>query len=175
MIPFILPNLYHRIKTLPKKELSSDANYYDWMEDIWKYVEPSYAAFISWASQRCEGDVTELGCGDGNIGKKLNAKYFYDYIESFEGVKHIDLTKECIGELKGDTFILSHVLEHLPDPKQTIKNLYSSLKSGNRIIICVPDGGHYESTALPFQQYILAKVNIYTIYTHGQVRIFTIH
>ena len=100
MIPFIIPNLYNRLNNLPKKELAEDANYYDWMEDIWMYVEPSYDAFASWARQRCEGVVTDLGCGNGVIGEKLHADYFYDYIKSFEGVELIDLTSDDLPELK---------------------------------------------------------------------------
>lgn len=157
MTPFILPNLYHRLSTLPKKPLASDSNYYDWMEDIWKYVEPSYEAFCAWARQRCLGEVTELGCGDGNVGKKLRAKYFYDYIAGFGEVRLLDLNSYHLPKLSGDTFILSHVLEHLSRPKHTLDNLFHTLKSGDRIIICVPDGGHLESTALPFQQYIPAN------------------
>ncbi len=154
MIPFILPNLYHRIKDLPKKDLAVDSNYYDWMEDIWKYVEPSYDAFSAWAKQRCFGEITDLGCGNGYIGKKLGAKYFYDYIKSFNEVEVFDLMNLYDLHLKGNTFILSHVLEHLQYPKEVLLDLFENLKSGDRIILCVPDGGHLESTALPFQMYI---------------------
>lgn len=154
MIPFILPNLYYRLSKLPKKELASDSNYYDWMEDIWRYVEPAYAAFYAWAKQRCEGEVTDLGCGDGNVGKALGAVYFYDYVQTFDWVKPLDLMADTLPNLDGNTFILSHVLEHLENPKTALKNLFNTLQSGNRLIICVPNGGNIESTALPMQQYI---------------------
>lgn len=154
MIPFILPNLYYRLNQLPECELKEDSNYYDWMADIWQYVEPAYAAFYVWAKQRSNGEVTDLGCGDGNIGKALGAKYFYDYVISFEGVEFINLMDNNIPPLKGNTFILGHVLEHLIDPKSALQNLFNTLTSGNRLIICVPNGGNVESTALPMQQYI---------------------
>lgn len=154
MIPFIVPNHYYRLHGLPEKQLSADANYYDWLKDLWLYVEPAYAAFYAWARQRCEGEVSDLGCGDGNVGKALDAKYFYDYVQAEEWVKPLDLMSDPIPQLMGDTFILSHVLEHLEKPKHALKNLFDTLRSGNRIIICVPDGGYLESTALPFQQFI---------------------
>lgn len=47
MIPFIIPNLYNRLNKLPVKDLQEDSNYYDFMEDIWKHVEPAYHAFYS--------------------------------------------------------------------------------------------------------------------------------
>ncbi|NJO61522.1 MAG: class I SAM-dependent methyltransferase [Richelia sp. RM2_1_2] len=139
---------------LPEKDLSSDSNYYDWMKDIWLYVEPAYAAFYAWAKQRCEGEITDLGCGDGNVGRAIGATHFYDYIQAEEWIKPIDLMSSSIPPLQGDTFILSHVLEHLTDPKTALKNLFTALKSGDRLIICVPNGNNPESTALPFQQYI---------------------
>ena len=156
MVPFIVPNLYNRLSKLPVKNLESDANYYDWLEDIWLHVEPAYEAFYAWAGQRCRGDVTDLGCGNGNAGQKLNAKYYYDYVQSFPEVKFLDLNAEIgsLPKLEGDTFILSHVLEHLNEPKRSLAALSHTMKSGDRLIICVPDGGIMESTAIPFNQYI---------------------
>lgn len=154
MIPFILPNLYNRLHRLPKTDLAEDANYYDFMEDIWLHCEPAYEAFYAWARQRCEGDVTDLGAGNGNAGKKLNAKHYYDYIQSFPECQKIDLNKPLTETLLGDTFILSHVLEHLTDPKQSLKYLWNKLDSGDRLIICVPDATRVNNTAIPFHQYI---------------------
>lgn len=153
-VPFILPNLYYRLHKLPIKELSKDSNYYTWMEDIWKYVEPSYEAFYSWARQRCSGVITDLGCGNGNAGKALGATHFYDYVKGFPEVEFIDLNDMSYKTLLGNTFILSHVLEHLRDPKTTLEMIKGSILPGSKIIICVPDGGSLESSALPFQQYI---------------------
>lgn len=99
------------------------------------------------------GEVTDLGAGDGNVGKALGAKYFYDYIASFEGCEEIDLMKS-LPILKGDTFVLSHVLEHLPDPKFALQNLQNAMKDGDRLIICVPNAANAENTAIPFHQYI---------------------
>ena len=154
MVPFILPNLYNRLSKLPKTELSSDSNYYDFMEDLWFNFEPGYEAFYTWARQRSEGEITDLGCGDGNVGRKLSAKYYYDFLTVAPGCMHLDLNQLIAEKLSGDTFILSHVLEHLKDPKKSLQNLYDALDSGNRIIISVPDAGVPESTAIPYHQYI---------------------
>ena len=154
MTPFIIPNMYRQLNKLPKKEISVNSNYYDYMEDLWAHHEPGYEAFYAWARQRCEGEVADLGCGSGVVGKKLNASYYYDFIQSFEGVQELDLTKEIKGPLKGKTFVLSHVLEHLNKPKKTLANLFDILESGNRLIISVPDGNVIESTAIPYNQYI---------------------
>jgi SAM-dependent methyltransferase len=154
MIPFILPNLYYRLHSLPKKELDTDSNYYDWMTDIWLHVEPAYEAFYAWARQRCNGTISDLGCGDGNVGKKIGASYFYDYVQSFPECLPLDLTSPIDSPLNGNTFILSHVLEHLPNPKDSLRYLFNALKSGDRLIISVPDGSKVDSTAIPFNQYI---------------------
>ena len=154
MIPFILPNLYNRLSKLPKKSATADANYYDFMEDLWFNFEPGYEAFYAWAKQRAQGEITDLGCGDGNVGKKLGATYYYDYIQTVPNCMPIDLNAPLYEKLKGDTFVLSHVLEHLKDPKNTLKNLYDILDSGKRVIIAVPDASKADSTAIPFNQYI---------------------
>lgn len=153
MIPFILPNNYLRLKDLPVQQVETDSNYYAWMADIWQYVEPAYAAFVVWARQRCEGDVADLGAGDGNVGRSLNAKYFYDYQSTFDQCQVLDLTAN-FDKPQGDTLILSHVLEHLPNPKRSLQTLKDKIDVGTRIIICVPDGGSSLNTALPFHQYI---------------------
>jgi SAM-dependent methyltransferase len=154
MTPFIIPNLYHSLSKLPKTDITVDANYYAYLEDLWAHHEPGYEAFFAWAKQRCYGDVSDLGCGSGVVGKKLNAKYFYDFIAGFDGVRELDLTKPITTKLLGDTFILSHCLEHLPKPKDSIKNLFDALNTGSRLIISVPDGAVIESTAIPYNQYI---------------------
>lgn len=154
MIPFILPNLFNRLNKLPKTELAEDANYYDWMEDIWLHCEPAYEAFYAWAKQRCSGEVSDLGCGNGNAGKKLNAKYYYDFIQSFPECEFLDLNNPIPNKLKGDTFIICHTLEHLTNPKQSLQYLFDNFKSGDRLIICVPDASRVNNTAIPFHQYI---------------------
>lgn len=154
----IYENLFHRLSKLPVKEVTTDANYYDQQRDIQEYVAPAYAAFIKWAEQRCNGEITDLGCGDGNVGKALGAKYFYDYITGFDGVEVLDISSYIPkNSLKGDTFILSHVLEHIKDSENALLNLYNGLKSGDRIIIAVPNGAEVNNTCLPFNQYIPAN------------------
>lgn len=154
MIPFILPNLYYRLSKLPVTNLTEDANYYDWMKDIWLHVEPAYEAFYAWARQRCEGEISDLGCGDGNVGRKVGATRFYDYVQSFPECQPLDLTNPITTPLEGNTFILSHVIEHVPKPKDSLQYLFNSLKSGDRIIISVPDASVTESTSIPYNQYI---------------------
>ncbi len=154
----IYENLYPRLSKLPVKKVTTDANYYDWQKDIQLYVAPAYAAFIEWAKQRVEGEVADLGCGDGNVGKALGARYFYDYIAGFEGVEVLDITKPIPeGVLKGDTFVLSHVLEHLLYPEDALVHLWAAMKEGDRLLIAVPNAGEVNNTCLPFNQYIPAN------------------
>ncbi len=38
-----------------------------------------------------------------------------------------------------DVVVLKHVLEHLVDPKNTLKKIYSVLKKGGILVMCVPN------------------------------------
>lgn len=49
-----------------------------------------------------------------------------------------------------DTVYASHVLEHLKDPIEGLKNWYRVLRPGGHLIVCLPDRDRYEKrTKLP--------------------------
>ena len=90
--------------------------------------------------------ICDFGCGSGDFLRlaKPYAKSIYgveiqkDYNLSLNKEKircftDIDMIKE-----KLDTFFLFHTFEHLPDPINTLKEIYSKLDTGGKIIIEVP-------------------------------------
>ncbi len=110
----------------------------------------------------CSGNILEIGSGIGNISKFfleenfdislsdlsdnyfkiLNGK-FSDY-KSLKDIFTLDFAEKeletryphLIG--KFDTVFALNVLEHVPDHKQAIKNCYSLLKPGGKLVILVP-------------------------------------
>jgi len=104
--------------------------------------------------------VMEIGCGIGNFSKKLfpRKKYYVtdinplylDYLRNLQisrpylEVCYCDITdKETMPEFKEDeiidTIICMNLLEHIDDEKTALTNIKSTLHSGGRAIILVPN------------------------------------
>lgn len=105
-----------------------------------------------------EGDnVLDVGCSSGNFGevliklknctvtgldldkedinkasKKLN--------KAIVGDINDELTRKKLG--KYDIIIFADVIEHLPEPRETLKNIKSLLKNNGRIIFSIPHMAH---------------------------------
>ncbi|MEK6288873.1 MAG: glycosyltransferase [Acidobacteriota bacterium] len=101
--------------------------------------------------------VLEIGAGIGNltnqfiprelyVASDINPNYLH-YLRSYSigkpylRVMHIDAgNREHFAGLEGqfDTVVMLNVLEHLPDERQALSNLWSALEPGGRAIILVP-------------------------------------
>ena len=101
--------------------------------------------------------VLEIGAGIGNITSELIPRdryvasdinpHYLQYLENFTlgkpylSVKKIDLEHPSdFAGLEGsfDTVICLNVLEHVADPVTSLRNLYSALKPGGRLVLYVP-------------------------------------
>jgi len=101
--------------------------------------------------------VLELGAGIGSltsqfiprdlyVGSDINPNYLhylrsYSFGKPYLRVKEIDAENpEHFHGLEGqfDTAIMLNVLEHLADPQQCLRNLWSALEPGGKAIILVP-------------------------------------
>lgn len=137
-----------------------------------KYI-PSSIAGLSKAQEeiRCmflnelkPGKVLDVGCGDGkflNLMRRLNWEvYGLDFdpkaIESAKSKYGLDLHT---GDLQSanfpdnnfDAVTLSHVIEHVPDPIELLKEVRRVLKPGGRLSVTTPNAhsfGHQQ-----FQRY----------------------
>jgi len=67
-----------------------------------------------------------------------------------------------------DVITLFHVLEHLPDPKKTIQDLYDKLKPGGLLFIEVPNLG--AKSATPANMFFKAHISYFT---HKSLRLLT--
>lgn len=93
----------------------------------------------------------EIGPSNGRMTKFLKdefstlhileaAKDLLDKIPNFENVvKFNDLIENFNSDIKYDTIIMSHVLEHISDPILVLKKIHSLLKSNGVFLITVPN------------------------------------
>ncbi len=125
--------------------------------------------FNRWMAQSIEpyvgAKVLEIGAGIGNITSWLLPRDFYvasdinphylDYLQNLSlgkpylNVDRIDLEDPaCFEPWQGrfDTVVCLNVLEHVRDPLQSLRNIYSSLEPGGRLVLYVPQGQHLYSS-----------------------------
>lgn len=98
------------------------------------------------------GDILEVGCGIGNFtgllakyGKIWAVDINQEYIKKNKpdkkinvGFGDIEKGKYFFKEKKFDSIVCLNVLEHIKDDNSAIKNLFTLLKSGGKLILLVP-------------------------------------
>lgn len=110
------------------------------------------------------GKILDIGCGDGKELLKLQEDGWQTY-----GVEISDLAAEYVRENYGlnvftgivedagfgdeffDVIILSHVVEHLSDPKTTLAEINRILKKDGILVISAPNANSFE--AKHFEKY----------------------
>jgi len=97
--------------------------------------------------------ILEVGCAEGELGKRLKDRVDIEYIgielsgDSIAATKVLDRvireTNVFLGEQKFDLIISFHVLEHIANPLAEVSNWNRMLKSGGRVVVEVPNqSGH---------------------------------
>lgn len=108
-------------------------------------------ASIMWVPWIENGKVLEIGCGNGDrlallkelgwqtlgIEPDLSAAK----IASARGLEIINqlFDEDMIAEASMDVVLLCHVIEHLPNPRNTLKECLRILKPGGRLIMLTPN------------------------------------
>lgn len=107
-----------------------------------------------------QGNILDIGCGTGEFLREMKAQGWNTY-----GVEPSPTARESAEEKTGtkiyqhltevkerniSTITLWHVLEHLPDPNQTLQTIHGLLKESGTIFIAVPnlrsfDAQYYKS------------------------------
>jgi len=99
-----------------------------------------------------KGNMLDVGCANGNILRGFNkifpewdlygmenSEKWRDVILSIPGVKDFFSDRKLIGHKKYDLIVISHVLEHIPEPVTFLRELLSSLTPEGKILIAVPN------------------------------------
>ena len=90
------------------------------------------------------GKILDYGGAAGGLSKFFKGwcRYLYDLDTKFtdyaasQGI--IPIEKEQISEMKFSLIILSHVLEHVPNPGELLESFKGSLEEGGILAIAVP-------------------------------------
>jgi SAM-dependent methyltransferase len=109
--------------------------------------------------------VLEIGAGIGNltnwllprqryVASDINPNYLHYLHNGAVGkpyleVQRVDLEDPAsFSSLQGqfDTVVCLNVLEHVKDPEQSLRNLFSALEPGGRLVLYVPQGQRLYST-----------------------------
>lgn len=99
---------------------------------------------------RPEGRVLDLGCGTGEfLGYLRSRGYLVQGVEPDLGAREMAIANHAIEVLpvidalpaqeQFQVITMWHVLEHVPDPRRTLKKLYSLLADRGFLLIAVPD------------------------------------
>lgn len=98
--------------------------------------------------------VLEVGCNHGFItyhlasktkwdmyGGDVNKKNLnkYPWIKSKAKIKYLDATKMSFNNNEFDVVIYNHVIEHIPEWKKTILEIYRVLKKGGILYLATPN------------------------------------
>jgi 2-polyprenyl-3-methyl-5-hydroxy-6-metoxy-1,4-benzoquinol methylase len=98
-----------------------------------------------------EGRLLEVGCGRGQYLERLKAAGWNCVGIDFdaEAVAHAaargldvrvgDLAAQRFADASFDTVLLSHVIEHLPDPHAVLRECRRILKPGGRVVLLTPN------------------------------------
>jgi ubiquinone/menaquinone biosynthesis C-methylase UbiE len=111
-----------------------------------------------------DGKILDIGCGDGSGLLKLKKEGWKTYGVEISDIAAKYAREKCElnvytgtvedAEFADDYFdrvILSHVVEHLHDPKSTLKEVNRILKKDGILIICIPNV--YSVEAKIFKKY----------------------
>lgn len=101
------------------------------------------------------GSLVDVGCGTGELLQHLASRgYRVQGIEPGDRARKAAQAKglvvlSALGQLEAtgvhDGIMLWHVLEHLPDPSESLTTIFRALKPGGYIILAVPDRASWDS------------------------------
>ncbi|HEY3861501.1 MAG TPA: class I SAM-dependent methyltransferase [Verrucomicrobiae bacterium] len=123
------------------------------------------------------GRILDVGCANGGLLLRLKQLGYpnvcgYDLparcVENTRALgieAHVgSVTKHPANAGQFDLIILSHVMEHLHEPRRSIQSLEPLLRAGGQIYIEVPDASEYVShIAAPFQDFNTEHINHFSL------------
>ena len=90
--------------------------------------------------------ILDVGCGNGALLKALERSGFKNlhgvdpFIDRSVSSPHITITKGELGDLRGEYrfILLSHSLEHMPDPRAALREVARICSPGGHALIALP-------------------------------------
>ena len=151
----------------PQPQESELASYYDeayYGKGRKKFLRPVEIGIAAWSWLKwksvqpllgSEGRLLDIGCGRGTLVKLARGAGYESYgIErasspdlSLPYVFYKDLPECNFPDEHFQAVILWHVLEHLPDPAATLREIHRILRPGGWLYIAVPNFGGAQSQA----------------------------
>lgn len=125
--------------------------------------------------------ILDVGCGTGELAREIRARFPYLIIDGITNSKVeyelsakelrncylYDLNDEAMPPLQQyDLIIFSHILEHLPWPRDILKKFANYLNNCGRIIVVVPNLMHWRTRLQIIKgQFEYAEMGIFDV-TH---------
>ena len=100
------------------------------------------------------GKVVDLGCGGSKTIKNSIGVDIVPGGQEIDTLNHVksvaditaDVSKKLPDETKDSDYVIArHIIEHMLDPVEAIKNWMESLKSGGKLIIATPNEDYFQS------------------------------
>lgn len=150
--PFRLPKVTFP-ESLTSKFLSSERYYKKNKNSIDQILSKVFEWLYSPVPNSLSGKILDVGCGSGAklYGLKKRGWDVYGVDTSLDAVdfakKKLNLEKVYLGTIESKKFppgffnavLLSHVIEHLQDPKKTLREIKRILKPEGLLIITTPN------------------------------------
>lgn len=127
------------------------------------YQQATKAQIAMWCRDiPLEFPIVDAGCGDGSFGKYLGlyapCHTYFGFDVSEEGVKigqtkNDGLLKPVVASLTHPpfeegtvgAFVFADSLEHAPNPKETLEQVYKMLREGGNLFVSVPYPGSFRN------------------------------
>ena len=142
----------------------------------------------AFAPQEDDPSVLDIGCGDGSALQAMKALGFTNLYGTEIDPRHrsilerqgihvaiaSDVTSAGLPEARFDVVRLSHVLEHVSNPSETIGQCWRLLKSGGKLLVAVPNfdsparrlfGRYFCGLQLPTHLYHFNRTNLRRLLT----------
>lgn len=133
----------------PKQDISYNDQYYDTFSGSQQHLDKMWAKRLATALEyKKHGTLLDIGAGTGNF-LKLATRYFDAEGTEISGYASgranklygVTIYEKPLGQIhkKYDIITIWHVLEHLENPKQSLKQIHNLLKENGILIIAVPN------------------------------------
>lgn len=107
--------------------------------------------WVKYTGAKYEDAILDVGTGNGSLLTRLHQIGFKNltgidpFINESREFNHIRILKKNVFETEGlyDVIMMHHSLEHVLNPKETLKRVYDILKPGGKALIRVPIMGNY--------------------------------